>query len=113
MVASKTEFIATWDSVRFQDFNEGYDPLGRSRLQVRLTPYGAIEMRYGTVSERDGIVGVFGGQPRERTLDSVEFPPLSAPLGKPHLISAAVSDAGSAIVRHPRITYSTSSTTAA
>jgi hypothetical protein len=95
--SSKAEFIATWDSVRFQDFNEGYDPLGRNVLQVRLTPNGAIEMRYGAVSERDGIVGVFSGQARDRTLDSVEYPPLTAPDGKPHLLSASVSDAGSAL----------------
>jgi hypothetical protein len=94
--SSKTEFIVTWDVVRFQDFNEGYDPLGRNLFQVRLTPDGAIEMRYGTVSELDGIVGVFSGKSRERALDSFEPPPSSAGPGVPRLVSARISDAGSA-----------------
>ena len=63
--------IVTWDALRFQDINEGYDPLGSNRFQVRLTRDGAIEFAYGDVAERDGVVGVFPGPPKKgRTIDT-------------------------------------------
>ena len=69
--SSPKELIVIWDALRFQSINEGYDPLGRNRFQVRLTPDGAIEFAYGDVAERDGVVGVFPGVPlKGRTLDA-------------------------------------------
>jgi hypothetical protein len=96
--SSTREFIATWDAVRYQEPNEGYDSLGRNRFQVRLTPDGAIEMRYGVVAERDGIVGVFSGQSGDhRRLDSVENAPSIEGAGTPRVLSASVEDAGTAL----------------
>jgi hypothetical protein len=93
--SGKTEFIATWETKRYQAPNEGYDT-GRNVFQVRLTPDGAIEMRYDAVAERDGIMGVFGGHSRERPLDSRENPPASGTDSKPRVQAASVADGGSA-----------------
>jgi hypothetical protein len=60
--SSPEEFVVTWDVVRHWEPNSGYKPLGRNFFQVRLTRDGAIEIRYGDVAERDGIVGVISGQ---------------------------------------------------
>jgi hypothetical protein len=68
--SSAREFIATWDVMRNIEPNVGYSPLGRNFFQVRLTPDRVIEIRYGAVAERDGIAGVFSGQPQRKVLDS-------------------------------------------
>ena len=45
--SSLKELIVSWDALRFQTINEGYDPLGRNRFHVRLIPDGAMEFAYG------------------------------------------------------------------
>jgi hypothetical protein len=74
--SSRGAFTVTWQAVRFQAVNEGYDPLGESVFQVRLARDGAIEFLYGSVAEKDGIVGVFcGPSGAGKLLDSVDLPP--------------------------------------
>jgi hypothetical protein len=58
---SAKEFVVTWKTERYQWFGEGYRPLGPNIFQVRLTPDGSIALSYQTISEKDGIVGVFPG----------------------------------------------------
>jgi uncharacterized protein (TIGR03437 family) len=73
--ANATEYVASWDSIRYTFANEGYTPLGRCQFQVRLTPDGAIEFRYQTVAELDGIAGIFTGRtPAGVSLDHFEDP---------------------------------------
>jgi hypothetical protein len=74
--SSRGWFTVTWQAVRFQAVNEGYDPLGESVFQVRLARDGAIEFLYGKVDEKDGIVGVFCGPAAAgKLLDSMDLPP--------------------------------------
>ena len=74
--ATPDRVVITWQVVRPTPDNEaGHEPLGENLFQARLYPSGVIELAYRTVSERDGIVGLFHGlSTRGRTLDSFEDP---------------------------------------
>ncbi|HLJ50357.1 MAG TPA: hypothetical protein VKU01_30300 [Bryobacteraceae bacterium] len=74
--SSRKDFVVTWRAVRYQAAHEGYDPLGESVFQVRLGRDGSIEFRYGTVAEKDGIVGLFCGRNSAgKVLDRLDVPP--------------------------------------
>lgn len=112
--SSSREFVVTWDAVRYQSLNEGYEPLGRSEYQVRLAPDGSIDFRYGAVSEKDGVVGVFPGRARvAKPLDSIDLPATDTRI--PDIRRVTVGDLGStlhfafAVARLPagRVSYRT------
>jgi len=95
--SSAHELVVTWDAVRYQYPNEGYAPLGHNIFQARLTPDGAIEFRYHGIAEKDGIVGVFSGQPfGGKLLDSAANRAVGKGPG-PQVLSAKVEDAGTAL----------------
>jgi hypothetical protein len=60
--ATRTTLI-TWEVGRRFTENEGYTPLGVSLYQLRLSADGEIRMTWFQAPEKDGIVGVFSGQP--------------------------------------------------
>jgi len=58
--SNKESLAITWEVVRG---SAGQEIAGTCTFQARLYPSGMIEMAYPTVPERDGIVGLFSGQP--------------------------------------------------
>ena len=74
-VVGGNRFVITWDVARNRTANSGYAPLGRNVFQAVLFPSGQIDLTYRSVSEKDGIVGLFPGASGEGTrLDNVARP---------------------------------------
>jgi hypothetical protein len=68
--ATPRELVVTWDAIRFTRLNEDYPPLGRNLFQARLSRDGAIEFRYGSVAEKDGVAGIFPGAAASTQIDT-------------------------------------------
>jgi hypothetical protein len=61
MIRSEPDgMLVTWNMTRAA---WGQAVLGVNTFQARLFPSGVVEFAYGRVAERDGIVGLFTGQP--------------------------------------------------
>lgn len=91
---AEDRLVVTWNASR----RPGDMPVaGENVFQARLARSGVIEFAYARVPERDGIVGLFTGQPVKGERIHQWVPKGKAPHPSVDIVSAAVEEAGSVL----------------